>query len=570
MKIQRLFRAGLFVLVVTALLTGAPWELVAQSDITPPQLVTLSISPGTVDVSSEPQTVTFTAHVTDELSGVGYSYGIVWSPSVGQQVDFLFNRVEGDAHDGTYLGQALIPQYAEAGTWQVRYLRFYDAVGNERFLSRDDLAQIGFASEFLVTGGPDLAPPQLNSLQISPPTVTVSSAPQTVTFTAHVTDELSGVGYSYGIVWSPSVGHQVDFLFNTVGGDAHDGTYLGQALIPQFVAAGTWEVRYLRFYDAVGNEEFLSGDDLQTLGFPSQFEVISDPSDTAPPELTTLEIVPRSVNVSSGPQTVTFTAHVTDELSGVGHSYGIVWSPSVGQQVDFLFNRVGGDAHDGTYLGQALIPQYAEAGTWQVRYLRFYDAVGNERFLSGDDLQTLGFPSEFEVVLNQPPVANAGVDQNLIVKELAQFDGSGSSDPDGSIASYQWDFGDGSTGEGWSVSHAYTAPGTFTVALTVIDNEGATATDTALVVVHEVAYAIDTLSELVTSYNLKQGIANSLDAKLQNALDALSAANAGQRQDVANKLEAFINAVEAQRGKELTNAQADALVSLARRIMTVL
>ncbi|MGI9104223.1 MAG: LamG domain-containing protein [Terriglobales bacterium] len=85
-----------------------------------------------------------------------------------------------------------------------------------------------------------------------------------------------------------------------------------------------------------------------------------------------------------------------------------------------------------------------------------------------------------------------------------------------------------------------------------------------------VADAIASLTQLVASYNLKQGIANSFDTKLQNALAALGAANAGQRQDAANKLMAFINAVEAQRGKELTTLQADELIAVARRVLNVL
>lgn len=56
------------------------------------------------------------------------------------------------------------------------------------------------------------------------------------------------------------------------------------------------------------------------------------------------------------------------------------------------------------------------------------------------------------------------------------FDPSGSNDPDGSIVSYAWDFGDGSseTGAGpGSVSHPYAAAGEYTVTLAVTDNEGA-------------------------------------------------------------------------------------------------
>ena len=54
------------------------------------------------------------------------------------------------------------------------------------------------------------------------------------------------------------------------------------------------------------------------------------------------------------------------------------------------------------------------------------------------------------------------------------FDGSSSSDPDGEIVSYEWDFGDGSTDSGSIVSHVFTTPGTYTVNLTVTDNDGMT------------------------------------------------------------------------------------------------
>lgn len=54
------------------------------------------------------------------------------------------------------------------------------------------------------------------------------------------------------------------------------------------------------------------------------------------------------------------------------------------------------------------------------------------------------------------------------------FDGSASSDSDGSIASYAWNFGDGSTASGATASHSYSAAGTYTVGLTVTDNDGGT------------------------------------------------------------------------------------------------
>jgi PKD repeat protein len=53
---------------------------------------------------------------------------------------------------------------------------------------------------------------------------------------------------------------------------------------------------------------------------------------------------------------------------------------------------------------------------------------------------------------------------------------AGSNDPDGSIASYQWSFGDGATSTSANPSHSYAAAGSYTVQLTVTDNDGASDT----------------------------------------------------------------------------------------------
>ena len=54
------------------------------------------------------------------------------------------------------------------------------------------------------------------------------------------------------------------------------------------------------------------------------------------------------------------------------------------------------------------------------------------------------------------------------------FDASGSGDPDDSIVTYTWDFGDGSApGSGAAVTHVYGQAGTYMVTLTVVDEFGA-------------------------------------------------------------------------------------------------
>lgn len=81
---------------------------------------------------------------------------------------------------------------------------------------------------------------------------------------------------------------------------------------------------------------------------------------------------------------------------------------------------------------------------------------------------------------NNPPTASFTFSCNDL---SCSFNGSGSSDSDGTIASYSWNFGDGTTASGVSTSHTYSAGGTFNVTLTVTDNDGATDGDTRAVTV---------------------------------------------------------------------------------------
>ena len=60
------------------------------------------------------------------------------------------------------------------------------------------------------------------------------------------------------------------------------------------------------------------------------------------------------------------------------------------------------------------------------------------------------------------------------VDPSCSFDGSTSSDPDGTVVSYAWDFGDSTTGAGATPPHTYTVTGSYQVTLTVTDNLGAT------------------------------------------------------------------------------------------------
>ena len=73
---------------------------------------------------------------------------------------------------------------------------------------------------------------------------------------------------------------------------------------------------------------------------------------------------------------------------------------------------------------------------------------------------------------NQPPVPDAGGPYEDVVGTPVTFDASASIDPDGTISSYVWDFGDGTSLGGETIQHTYTNAGKYHVILTVTDNEG--------------------------------------------------------------------------------------------------
>ena len=81
-------------------------------------------------------------------------------------------------------------------------------------------------------------------------------------------------------------------------------------------------------------------------------------------------------------------------------------------------------------------------------------------------------PNYLNIALNHYPTANANGPYSGEASDSISFSSAGSSDPDGTIAQYFWDFGDGTNSTDANPSHPYAEPGTYTVSLKVTDNSG--------------------------------------------------------------------------------------------------
>jgi PKD repeat protein len=108
--------------------------------------------------------------------------------------------------------------------------------------------------------------------------------------------------------------------------------------------------------------------------------------------------------------------------------------------------------------------------------------TGDIVYVVWDAANDIYFARAVESQENLPPVADFKVSPpSGDVPLKAAFDASASYDPDGKIADYGWAFGDGTTGQGRTITHTYDRKGQFTVRLTVRDDRGAKGTATRTV-----------------------------------------------------------------------------------------
>jgi serine protease len=85
--------------------------------------------------------------------------------------------------------------------------------------------------------------------------------------------------------------------------------------------------------------------------------------------------------------------------------------------------------------------------------------------------------------VNSPPTASFTAFCSS--ERVCSFDGTASTDSDGTVTNYAWNFGDNTTGTGVEASKTYQANGPYTVTLTVTDDDGATGTSSQTVSVSD-------------------------------------------------------------------------------------
>ena len=268
----------------------------------PPDLLSFAITPDNVDTTASAQTVTLDVRVTTTEGTFNYGLVQLSDPTFNQYLTLYFypwNRVSGDGNDGVYRASATLPQYSRSGAWVWRsgYVynsqSFYNSYsgpqnGAFRYRSRYDGVNSTFTDlgtsgptyaplTLDVTSTPDITPPTLISLDISPASIDVSTSFKYVNFTIAATDDLSG--WYYGCVSFVSPNGQQHRSGCVVPPGA---SRTGSIFFPQYSQAGNWSVEYLYLYDNSGNGRFLYPADLVAGGFSTSLQISSGVEVRAP------------------------------------------------------------------------------------------------------------------------------------------------------------------------------------------------------------------------------------------------------------------------------------------------
>jgi len=385
--------------ITTLLLLLFTLQLSSQ-DTNAPVLTSFSVTPQIVDITDGPGQITIIIGATDDLSGIDYIKPFMDLPND----DFSngnASKISGTNLDGIWQKTFTIPQYTLTGTGVITQLQIVDEVNNKLILFFDDLVSLGYDPDFEIVSSSesDIDPPALTSFSISPQIVDITNGSGQITVTIGATDNLSGIDYIKTFMDLPSGGFG-NGNASKISGTYLDGIWQKNFTIPQFTQTGTGVISQIQLVDEVNNKLILFFDDLVALGYDLDFEIIDfNESDVTAPELTSFSISPQIVDITDGPGQITVTIGATEDLSGIDYIKPFMDLPN-GDFSNGNASQISGTNLNGVWEKNFTIPQFTVPGTGVISQLKLVDEVDNQLVLFFDDLVSLGYDPDFEIIDN--------------------------------------------------------------------------------------------------------------------------------------------------------------------------
>lgn len=239
---------------------------VKVTDVTPPTLAGLTFTPSTVDVRTGTKSVVVAAHVIDAGGSGASQIAVVATAAHGAFANCAGSTLaSGTTADGIWNCSITIPMGAEPGDWDILLL-VSDAAQNVSTYNKTDLAAGGMASKFAVLSNWDQTPPAFASLTVTPGIVDVSTSSQSITVTAHLTDNLSGIARFDFAAASPNGTNVGCSATAPSTGTTTDGNWSCTVVIAAQADPGAWAITV-----KATDRAFFSQTYDKNIGFPPGF-----------------------------------------------------------------------------------------------------------------------------------------------------------------------------------------------------------------------------------------------------------------------------------------------------------
>jgi hypothetical protein len=408
-----------------------------------------------IDVTSSSKSVGVTV-TTADTGGPGSLTGVA-GVTVEMQAPEGFSTPVRDAFlkrdsSGNWVGSVTFPPGTVSGLWRVVDVVLTDRARpyyNQSMRREGDLIAAGFDHDFQVTSTEDTTPPALTAFTFTPGAVNTTSAAKTVAFTAHATDDISGVRSISVFARGPAILHAATIRLHRASGTPVDGTWTGTMTIPRWQATSTWGVEQVNLVDRVNNSSSYDYGDLGTAGFKRNLAVTSGSDDTAP-SLAGFSRSPSSVDVRTSNKTVSVTVHAKDAGSGVA-AVSVTFDTFYGFPATAQLHLASGTHKDGVWKGSATVFRCRSQPGPAPASLRLTDAARNVRDVSAGALASRGFPHSVsvtagdhsgpsEIVANNGavPVNAVKVNFNEIVNGITTVSSTIRTDDTGTLVSGSW------------------------------------------------------------------------------------------------------------------------------------
>ncbi len=246
------------------------FDVIHGPDPVKPVLADFTITPLHQDTSTGPGAIDFEIHGTDNLAGIGSVVLKLKKPGLSTNYHLGIGRSSGTPTDGVWGYHLSIPAHSKPGAYAVQGIEIEDRKGNSLELSRAQLIAAGYDVDAFQDGAGDETPPVIHDVSISPKILSAGRGDDTLTYSLHLSDALSGLGtwpsfdpVDVSIDGPPGLSGWSGTVASQISGTEFDGIWRGTIKLDHNAPIGDYRISYASAHDRAYNVTVLTSAQLE-------------------------------------------------------------------------------------------------------------------------------------------------------------------------------------------------------------------------------------------------------------------------------------------------------------------